>query len=292
MEPRQVSQGSTNDMSAGDVSALIIALREGIEMTLIVGIVLAYLTQVGARRAHRWVWAGVLAAAAVSLAFLGVLNALNAEFEGPTEKIFEGVTMLLAAGFLTWMILWMLRQARYLKTELQQAVNQALAQGAAAWGIFFLVFFSVVREGVETALLLFAAPGAGKLFGAVVGLLGAIGVGVAIYAFGRRVDLRRFFSVTGVVLLLFAAGLVTHGVHEFVEAGVLAGGPQLFDSYALLPDDVGIGSIFNSLLGYSSAPTLLEGVVYVGYFMLALVLWRTGVIGRFTAARPAAKPAE
>ena len=279
-------------MSPGDVSALIIATREGIEMTLIAGIVLAYLTQVGARRAHRWVWAGVTAAAAVSLAFLGVLNALNAEFEGPTEKIFEGVTMLLAAGFLTWMILWMLRQARYLKTELQQAVNLALAHGAAAWGIFFLVFFSVVREGVETALLLFAAPGAGKLLGAIVGLAIAVGIGVAIYAFGRRVDLRRFFTVTGIVLVLFAAGLVTHGVHEFVEAGVLAGGPQLFDAYELLPDDVGIGSILNSLLGYSADPTLLEGVVYLGYYVVALILWRSGLIGRFTAARPTVKPAE
>ena len=123
-------------MSAGNLSALIIALREGIEMTLIAGIVLAYLTQIGAGRAHRWVWLGIGAAAAVSVAFLGILNVLNAEFQGTTEQLFEGVTMLVAAGFLTWMIFWMLRQSRYLKGELHRAVQETLATGGAAWGIF------------------------------------------------------------------------------------------------------------------------------------------------------------
>ena len=274
-------------MAAGDLSALVIALREGTEMTLIVGIVLAYLSQIGARRAWRWVWAGVAAAAAISLVFLGVLNALDAEFEGATEAIFEGVTMLLAAAFLTWMIFWMLRQARHLKGELQRAVEEALSAGAAAWGIFLLVFFAVVREGVETALLLFAAPGAGKLFGALVGLAAAATIGLLIYAFGRRIDLRTFFRVTGVALVLFAAGLVTHGVHEFVEAGVLAGGPELFDLSGVLPDDTGLGAVLRSLFGYSADPTLIEGLAYAAYFAVALVLWRTGVIGRIAPPRPA-----
>src|SRR5207245_1208173 len=126
-------------MSAADVSALVIALREGVEMTLIVGIVLAYLTRIGARRAHRFVWAGV----------------------------------------------------------------------GAVWGLFLLAFFTVAREGVETALLLFAAPGEGKLFGAVVGFAIAIGIGVLIYVYGRRLDLATFFRVTGIMLIVFAAGLVT-----------------------------------------------------------------------------------
>jgi high-affinity iron transporter len=278
-------------MSAGNLSALVIALREGLEMTLIAGIVLAYLTQVGARRAHRWVWLGTAAAAAVSLGFLATLNALNAEFEGRTEQIFEGVTMLLAAGFLTWMIFWMLRQARYLKGELQRAVQETLAAGGAAWGIGFLVFFAVVREGVETALLLFAAPGEGKLLGSVLGLAVAIAIGVLIYAFGRRIDLRTFFKVTGVLLVFFAAGLVTHGAHEFVEAGVIGGGPMLFDLTPTLPDSHGAGAMLRSLFGYSADPTLLEGLAYVGYFLLAFVLWRTGIIGRIAAPRIAAKSA-
>ena len=278
-------------MSAGNLGALVIALREGIEMTLISGIVLAYLSQLGARRAQRWVWLGIGAAAAVSVAFLGVLNLLNAEFQGATEQLFEGVTMLIAAGFLTWMIFWMLRQSRYIKGELHRAVQETLGAGGAAWGIFLLVFFAVVREGVETALLLFAAPGEGKLLGSVVGLAIAIGVGVAIYAFGRRVNLRTFFSVTGVLLVFFAAGLVTHGVHEFVEAGVISGGPVLFDLTGTLPDGDGAGAMLRSLVGYSADPTLLEGIAYAGYLVLAVVLWRTGIIGRFAAPQVAAHTA-
>lgn len=278
-------------MSTGNVSALVIALREGIEMTLIAGIVLAYLTQIGARRAHRWVWLGIGAAAAVSVGFLGLLNVLNAEFEGATEQIFEGLTMLLAAGFLTWMIFWMLRQARYLKGELQRAVQETLAAGGAAWGICLLVFFAVVREGVETALLLFAAPGEGKLLGSVLGLAAAIAIGVLIYAFGRRIDLRTFFKVTGVLLVFFAAGLVTHGVHEFVEVGVISGGPVLFDLTRTLPDSDGAGAMLRSLLGYSADPTLIEGIAYAGYFILAVVFWRTGIIGRIAGPRIAAKSA-
>jgi high-affinity iron transporter len=278
-------------MPSGDLSALIIAVREGIEMSLIAGIVLAYLSQLGARRAHRWVWLGIGAAVSVSVGFLAILNALNAELTGAALQIFEGVTMLLAAGFLTWMILWMLRQSRYLKGELHRAVQETLAAGGAAWGIFLLVFFAVVREGVETALLLFAAPGEGKLLGSVLGLAIAIGVGVLIYAFGRRIDLRTFFRVTGVLLVFFAAGLVTHGVHEFVEAGVISGGPVLFDLSASLPDKDGVGAMLRSLFGYSADPTLVEGIAYAAYFVLALVLWRTGIIGRFAAPRVATKSA-
>ena len=264
-------------MNAGDLTALLLSLREGVEMALIVGIVLAYVGQVGARRAQRWVWAGVGVAALVSLGFLGVLNALDKEFEGTTEQLFEGVTMLLAAAFLTWMILWMARNSRSLRGELQRGVAAALERGGAAWGLFLLVFFAVVREGVELALLLFAAPGEGKLLGTVIGLALAVGVGVLIYAFGRRVDLRSFFRVTTVLLVLFAAGLVSHAAHELVEAGVLAAleGPALWSTAALLPQDEGLGSILRALLGYSDEPHVIEVVSYVGYFLVAWLLSRT-----------------
>lgn len=264
-------------MSAGDVSALLLSLREGVEMALIVGIVLAYLGQVGARTAQRWVWAGVGAAALVSLGFLGVLNALDREFEGTTEQLFEGGTMLLAAAFLTWMILWMARNSRSLKGELQRGVTAALERGGAAWGLFLLVFFAVVREGVELALLLFAAPGAGKLLGSVLGLALAVAVGVLIYAFGRRVDLRSFFRVTTILLVLFAAGLVSHAAHELVEAGILDAleGPALWNTAAVLPQEDGAGSILRALFGYSDEPHVIEVVAYVGYFVLAWLLSRT-----------------
>src|SRR5439155_19430066 len=133
---------------------------------------------------------------------------------------------------------------------LQSGVAEALAGGGAAWGLFALAFFTVVREGVETSLLLFAAPGEGKLLGALIGFAIAIGIGVLIYAYGRRIDLRSFFRITGILLVAFAAGLVTHGVHELVEAG-LPGGPTLFDLGGTLPDDVGLGAALRALAGDS-----------------------------------------
>src|SRR5712692_9391383 len=157
-------------------------------MTLIVGIVLAYLAQIGKRRSHVWVWAGVAAAMAVSLGFLGILNALEKEFDGATEQIYEGGAMLLAAAFLTWMIFWMLARARFLRSELQSGVQHALAdRGSVALGLFAIAFFTVGREGVETALLLFAAPGQGKLLGAIIGFSVAGAIGILVYVFGRRI---------------------------------------------------------------------------------------------------------
>jgi len=267
-------------VSAGDISALVLSLREGIEMALVVGIVVAYLGQIGAKGARKWVWAGAVAAAGVSLLALGILNALNAEFEGTTEQIFEGTTMLLATVFLTWMVFWMLRNARYLKSELQRGVEDVLARGGVAWGLFLLVFFAVVREGVELALLLFAAPGEGKLVGSVIGLALAIGVGVLIYAFGRRVDLRTFFRVTTVILILFAAGLFSHAAHEFAEAGLLAPieGPLLWTTREWLPEDSGLGSILRALLGYAESPHAIEVVAYVGYFVGVWLISKTNII--------------
>lgn len=264
-------------MSAGDISALLLTLREGTEMALVVGIVLAYLGKVGARGAQRWVWLGVGIAAAVSLGFLGVLNALDQEFTGTTEQLFEAGTMLLAACFLTWMILWMARNSRSLKSELQRGVNSALERGGAAWGLFLLVFFAVVREGVELALLLFAAPGAGKLLGFLIGISGAIGIGVLMYAFGRRVDLRTFFRVTTIMLVVFAAGLLSMAAHDFAEAGLLAGieGPVLWSTKTVLPETDGLGALLRSLFGYADSPHALDVVAYVGYFVVVWLLSRT-----------------
>ncbi len=271
-------------MTAADLTTFFIMLREGLEASLVVGIVLAYLRQVGALRHARFVWGGVGVAAAVSLAVLVALNAIGAEFEGTGEAVFEGVTMLLAATVLTWMIFWMMRQSRLLKGELQRGVDRALAHGAA-WGLFLLVFFAVVREGTETAFLLqaaaFAAAGQSTLLGALVGLAGAIALGILIYAFGVRIDLRAFFRVTAVILILFAAGLVSHGAHELAEAGLLSQLVEhVWDTSAILSEESGAGGILRALFGYRDAPSLLEVLAYVGYLALVVALSRT----RFAAA--------
>lgn len=270
-------------VSGGDLTTFFIMLREGLEASLIVGILLAYLKQVGALRHATFVWAGVGAAVVVSLGILGVLRALGAEFEGATEQIFEGSTMLLAAVVLTWMVFWMIRQSRLLRGELQRGVDRALERGAG-WGLLLLAFFAVVREGVEAALLLqaaaFAASGQSTLVGALLGLGLAIGMGMLIYAFGVRIDLRLFFRVTAAILLLFAAGLVSHAAHEFAEAGLLPEGGALWDTSGALPQGAGLGAILRALFGYTDTPSLLELGTYVGYLALVWILSRT----RFASA--------
>ena len=278
-------------MSAADVTTFFIMLREGLEAALVVGILLAYLRQVGAPRHARVVWLGVGAAVLTSVGVLLALKGIGMEFEGATEQVFEGGTMLLATLVLTWMVFWMMRQARLIKSDLQRGVDRALAAGAG-WGLFLLAFFAVVREGVETALLLqaavFAAAGQSTILGAVVGLGGAIALGLLIYSFGVRIDLRLFFRVTAVVLLVFAAGLVAHAAHEFAEAGLL---PVLvervWDTSAALPDSTGAGSFLRALLGYSDSPSLLEIFVYAGYLAVVGILARTGV---GTALTPSVRP--
>ena len=280
-------------MTAADLTSFFIMLREGFEATLVVGILLAYLKQVGALRHARFVWGGVGAAILVSLGILAALGVLGTGFEGATRQVFEGSTMLLATIVLTWMVFWMIRQSRLIKAELQRGVDRALAQGAG-WGLLLLAFFAVVREGVETALLLqaavFAAAGQSTLVGALVGLAGAVGLGLLIYVFGARIELRVFFGATAVVLLLFAAGLVSHAAHEFALAGYLpAIVERVWDTSAILPGSSGLGSLLRALFGYSDRPSLLEVLVYVAYLAIVLVLSRTGVAAALT---PAVRPAE
>lgn len=278
-------------MSPADLTTFFIMLREGLEASLVVGILLAYLQQVGALRHVRLVWSGVVAAVAVSVAVLVALEALGAEFQGTTERIFEGSTMLLAATVLTWMVFWMMRQSRLIKGELQRGVDRALAEGAG-WALALLAFFAVVREGVETALLLqaaFVSTGEVTILGSVIGLGVAIAVGVLMYGFGIRIHLRRFFQVTAVVLLLFAAGLVTRAAAEFAEVGLLpAFVAQVWNTRGVLSQDVGVGAILRALFGYSDRPSLLEVLVYVGYLALVVLLVRTGV---GTAVAPSVRPA-
>jgi high-affinity iron transporter len=206
-------------------------LREGFEASLIVGIVLAFLNRTGRRDRFWVVWAGAAVALGISLAVGGLLFAIGSELEGRAEKVWEGATMLVAAGVLTWMIFWMRRQARTIKHDLEVHVEDALATGSAA-ALALVAFIGVLREGVETALLLFGTvEGSNALVStvsAVIGLTGAVLIGYLFYRGAARLNLRRFFTVTSVLLLLFAGWLLTRGVHELQEAELLP------ESFALL----------------------------------------------------------
>jgi high-affinity iron transporter len=262
-------------------SGLLTGLREGVEASLIIGIILAYLAKTGNRKHFGKIWAGTAAALGVSVA-LGVILFLTLRgFEAPYEQLFEATALFLAAGVLTWMLFWMRRQARMVKGELQAAVDRALTEGTA-WALAILAFTAVIREGVETSLFLFgqvtAAAGStangplSVIVGAIVGLLIAAALGYLIYIGARRINYGTFFRLTGLALIFIAAGLLSHGVHELVEVGVITFGTQtVFDISAILPDDAGIGEFLRALLGYSARPELITLVVYLGY--LIPVLW-------------------
>jgi len=201
-------------------AALLVTLREGFEAALIVAVVLAYLRQIGALEQARSVWFGVGAAVAVSAAAGAALFLTGAELEGTTEALFEGIVMLAAAGVLTWMVVWMQRQANTQGAHLRGQVDAALTVGGAA--LFGLAFLAVVREGLETALFLFAAAGEAQPLAAVIGALAGLALAVAlgwlVYRGGRRLPLRTFFTITNLVLVAFGVYLVWKGVGELGEA--------------------------------------------------------------------------
>ena len=206
------------------MGAGLVMLREGFEASLIVGIILAFLNRTGRRDAFLPVWIGAGAALLLSTVTAALLFVIGAELQGTSEKIFEGSAMLIAAGLLTWMIFWMRSQARSIKKELEDQVERALAVGSS-FGLALVAFVGVLREGVETALFLFGTvEGSNKLFAstaAAIGLAGAVLLGYLFYRGASRLDLRKFFTVTSVLLLAFAGWLLAQGLHEFAEAGVL-----------------------------------------------------------------------
>ena len=252
--------------------SLLLSLREGLEAALIIGIILGALQKLNQENLKPVVWRGVALAVVLSFAAGLGLNYLGMEFEGQFEEVFEGIAMLLAAAILTWMILWMQRKGGEIQQDIEtRTAHATLNQGGSA--LLILAFLAVFREGIELALFLMAARMASDpisvLVGAVLGLGGAILLGWMIFATTRRLNLRHFFQITNVLLLLFAAGLVAHGVHEFNEAGwVPSIVENVWDINHLLSDKSEIGGILKALFGYNGNPSLTEVIAYLGYFTI------------------------
>jgi len=263
----------------------LLSLREGLEAALIIGIVLGAVSKIRRRDLIPAVWLGTLSAVIVSILTALLLTAFGMSLEDKAEMIFEGITMLLAAGILTWMIFWMGKQARFLKSELEEGVNKAAASTGKR-AVFWLAFMSVVREGVELAIFITAAFFAGNpaqtmnntiqtLAGTILGLGTAALLGYTIFATALRLDLRRFFQVTGLLLILFAAGLVAHGVHEFNEVGwIPVVVEHVWDVNAILDENSLGGQLLKTLFGYNGNPSLTEMITYFVYIVVVGVFWR------------------
>jgi len=251
-------------------SSYLLSLREGIEVALLIGITLGTLRKLERPKLVPVVWSGIISAVAISVLTAIILNRIGLSLDGDAEKVFEGITMLVAAGVLTWMIFWMRRQARTLKVGLETDIRQAvLHTGKKA--LFIVAFVAVLREGIELTLFLTSATLTSTvqqiLLGSVLGLSTAFILGWVLFTTSIKLDLRRFFDLTGILLVLFAAGLVAHGIHEFNEVGWV---PPIiepvWDINFILAENSTLGSMLKALFGYNSNPSLSEILAYLTYF--------------------------
>jgi high-affinity iron transporter len=264
----------------------LVTFREGLEAALVLAIVLGYLKRVGQQRHQGAVWAGTAVAFLVSVAAAAALQALAVELPHRAQEALEGGAMLLAVCVLTWMVFWMHRQAATIGRELRAKVDAALGSGSVA-ALALLSFSAVGREGLETALFLFAGSAsstAPALYwaGAGLGLALAVAVGYLVYVSSGMVPVRAFFGLTSIALVVLAAGLLANGLKELHEARVLSAlGPRLWDTYSLLPDNYGPGELLGAVLGYDASPFLGQVAAYLVYLAVAVVLFvLVGVAGR------------
>jgi len=273
------------------IPSLIIGLREGIEAALVIGIILGYLAKIGRSGLKRSVYGGTIAAFLASAGVAAALIAATVEFAGFGEQVFEGGAMLVAVAVLTSMVLWMIKASRNIQIHVQQRIDAVLS-GRQAFGLVLLSFVVVFREGIETALFVF---GAGALtspleavLGVGLGLLVAGIVGLGIIRVSWRINLRRFFQATGVFLVIIAAGLFAHAVHELQEALAWGfGSAPVYDLRLILPDDSSnvAGYLLRGIVGYTAAPTVLEVSAYVAYWIVLILVYlgiRTGKIAAVT----------
>jgi high-affinity iron transporter len=260
------------------LATLVIFLREGVEASMIVAILLAYLNRLGRREHFRDVFLGVGAALLLATTAGVVIYTTVRSYDGTRgQTIFETATYLLAAGVLTYMTFWMRNHARSISKELRTRADAAL-DGKARWGLGLLAFQAVGREGLETVVftlaILFSTSAAGAVSGAAIGLAGSLGIAFVIYRLGHKLNLGRFFTVIGVLLMVFAAGLLADAIENLQQLGWL---PLLdapmWHTGRLLSENSAFGDVLHSFFGYSDAPTPLQLLVYVGYLAIVVVTY-------------------
>jgi high-affinity iron transporter len=295
------------------IPTFVITLREGVEAALVVGIVLALLKKAKQSRLNPWVYAGVfvgiIVSALIGVLFTGVikfLGSINPQYTSVVEPTLEGVFSFLAIVMLSWMLLWMTKQAKFMKAQVEGAVNEALTQNSnAGWGVFSLILIAVVREGFETVLFVAANFQQGLLptLGALGGLATAAGIGVLLFKWGVKINIRQFFQVMGVLLVLIVAGLVVSGLKHFDDAIASLAlssrasenlcfyyehftkihscilGPMVWNVANILPDDKFPGLIIKSLFGYRDKLYIVQAVGYLVFLLSIGGLYFRSIMG-------------
>lgn len=262
------------------LATLVIGLREGLEAALIVGIIAAFLKQNGRSDALRKMWVGVVVAVVLCLAVGLVLQSVNSSLPQRQQEMLECVVAAIAVVMVSYMVLWMRAHSRSLKADLQKTAGGALASGSAT-ALVAMAFLAVFREGFETAVFLLAAfqsavSPAQAVAGAVLGVVIAIGLGYLVYRGGVKLNLSRFFRITGVVLVLVAGGLVMSTLRAAYEASWLTVGQQQAVSLSLIARPGSVpDSLLTGVLGIRSAMPVVEVIAYILFVvpMLAVVLW-------------------
>lgn len=262
------------------IASFLITFREALEAALIIGIITAYITKIGRKDLYRYLYIGIAGAIAASAAVAFLFKFVYGGLEGTMEELFEGIAALTAAAVLTYMIFWMADNSKKIKGDLQEKVDVSISKGQM-FGIAALSFVAVFREGVETVLFLgtlaIQSP-VDTLVGFAAGLAAVIMLSVIMFKGIFRLELGKFFKYTSILLILFSAGLVATGVHEFNEAGVI---PEVIEhvwdvnppvnadgTYPLLHEKGLIGGSLKSLIGYNGNPSLTEVIAYIAYWVI------------------------
>ncbi|MDO9398061.1 MAG: iron uptake transporter permease EfeU [Herbiconiux sp.] len=275
----------------------LIGLREGLEAALVVGILIAYVKKLGRTDVLARLWMGVGLAVLVALSLGAVLTFGAYGLSFAAQEALGGSLSIIATGFVTWMVFWMLRTSQNLRGHLQSDVDKALI--GAGWGLVLVAFLAVGREGIETALFIWAAVQATgettlPIIGAALGIAAAVVLGYLIYRGLVRINLARFFAWSGGFLILVAAGVLSYGVHDLQEAGILPGLNSLaFDVSAIIPPDSWYGTLLKGTVNFSPATTWLEMTVWLLYFVPTMILFLRAVRRgpkRATVSTPVATP--
>ncbi|MEH0502236.1 iron uptake transporter permease EfeU [Streptomyces scabiei] len=267
----------------------LIGLREGLEASLVVCILIAYLVKTGNQRGLPPVWAGVAIAVALSLAFGALLQFGSSTLTFQAQEALGGTLSILSVGLVTWMVFWMRRTARHLRSELQGKLDSALALGTSA--LVVTSFFAVGREGLETSLFIWTAvqasgDGVRPLVGAVLGLATSVILGWLFYKGTLRINLAKFFRWTGAMLVVVAAGVLAYGIHDLQEAEFLPGLRNLaFDISGIIPPDSWYGTLLKGIFNFQPDPTTLQVIVWMLYLLPVMALFLAP-----ERPRPAARP--
>jgi high-affinity iron transporter len=249
----------------------VIGLREGLEAALVVGILIAYVKKIGQGSRSSVIWWGVSSAIALCASLAAVFTITSFKLEGNAEPFVSGLLSFTAAGLITWMVIWLAQKARFLKSELEGALDKALAAGTSS--LFAVAFFSVGREGLETAIFIWNGALTSKessnvVVGTILGLAVASVLGWLLYLGTLKVNIAKFFKVTGWILVVVAAGMFSYGIAEFQEIGILPGdSAKLYDVSSTINEDGFIGALLTGLLNFSANPTVgqsLGWLVFLG----------------------------